>query len=111
MDLDDEELELTRKMNGSKGSKSDEYIRTRDGRIGKVITKYKFENMKYCVCNSEPAFVVSENEIIKRGNIINDLLEIGEIIEVDGNLLVYNDSMIFYRNIKNINVINYRERR
>lgn len=71
MDLDDEELELTRKMNGSKS----EYIRTKDGRIGKVITKYKFENMKYCVCNSEPAFVVSENDIVKRGNSINDLLE------------------------------------
>ncbi len=86
MDLDDEELKVTRMMNGADRNSRvrvnndievNEYVRTKDGVIGKVIkvlsNRVFLDNLGYAVLI---------RDIVKHCKQLIDLIEIGDILKI-----------------------------
>ena len=86
MDLDDEELKVTRMMNGADRNSRvrvnndievNEYVRTKDGVIGKVIkvlsNRVFLDNLGYAVLI---------RDIVKHCKQLIDLTEIGDILKI-----------------------------
>lgn len=85
MDLDDEELKVTRMMNGAdrnsrvkvkKDIEVNEYVRTKDGKIDKVINSNFYMSI-YVEC--EKGLYLIEN-IVKHSKQLIDLIEIGDYV-------------------------------
>ena len=90
-DLDDEENEATRKMNGASKERKEEnmdievgeYVRTKDGIIDKVIISYngKCNNSncseKHISCKYN---YYNEKDVVKHSKQLIDLIEVGDIV-------------------------------
>ena len=92
-DLDDEENKATRKMNGASKERKDEnmdievgeYVRTKDGKIDKVIIEYngKCNNSncseKHISCKYN---YYNEKDVVKHSKQLIDLVEVGDVLEI-----------------------------
>ena len=85
MDLDNEELEATKKLHSREGKKVGDYVRTRDGIIAKVLEiKNQDDDVLnyYCLDNY---IGVLERSIVKNSSNIIDLIEVGDIVKDKDN--------------------------
>lgn len=135
MDLDDEELKVTRMMNGADRNSKDrvkndievnEYVRTKDGIIG-IFDRYssRKENSLYkspfnCfikIKNRKTPLQCCEDYIVKHSKQLIDLIEEGDIIELDNDykdryqviessvgLSVYIIESDYYEKIENLKI-------
>lgn len=87
MDLDDEELKVTRMMNGAdrnsrvrvnKDIEVNDYVRTKNGIIDKVINSNFYMSI-YVEC--EKGLYLIEN-IVKHSKQLIDLVEVGDILKI-----------------------------
>ena len=87
MDLDDEELKVTRMMNGADRNSRvrvnndievNEYVRTKDGKIDKLINSNFYMSI-YVEC--EKGLYLIEN-IVKHSKQLIDLVEVGDILKI-----------------------------
>ena len=101
MDLDDEELKVTRMMNGAdrnsrvrlnKDIEVNEYVRTKNGIIDKVINSNFYMSI-YVEC--EKGLYLIEN-IVKHSKQLIDLIEVGDIVRIRTGL--YSSFMEFIDN-------------
>lgn len=104
MDLDDEELKVTRMMNGADRNskvrvKNDievnEYVRTKNGIIGKVI---KVLSNRVFLDNLGYAILI--RDIVKHSKQLIDLIEVGDIVEIRTGL--YSSFKYFVENEDNL---------
>ena len=87
MDLDDEELKVTRMMNGADRNSRvrvnndievNEYVRTKKGAVGKLIEIDKKATAYYLDCLK----CVSLKNIVKHRKQLIDLIEVGDILKI-----------------------------
>ncbi len=88
MDLDEEELKATRKMNGAdKEIEEGEYVRTYEGEIFKVQNYNDNKEIEYF--QNEFNEYRDKNIITKHSKNIIDLIEVGDILEIEEDKKIY----------------------
>ncbi len=118
MDLDDEELEATRKLNGADPIiEAGEFIRTKNGVILKVLEYDKVMDLHLCTNNKYKEYIGLEGIIVNHSHNIGDLIQPGDYINgdrilkltklKDGNIVICiceDNSHMICRVIKNKNI-------